>query len=100
MPYHVPVASRYASKLPELVAAVDLGSNSFHMLVARFAHGQLTVIDRLREMEEAGEIGSLADYHYSFMGSAGGPEAYEKSAIEVAGLLKDDQVDAVLFSPV
>jgi exopolyphosphatase/guanosine-5'-triphosphate,3'-diphosphate pyrophosphatase len=29
---------------------VDLGSNSFHMVVARFAHGQLTVIDRLREM--------------------------------------------------
>ncbi len=35
---------------PEVIAAVDLGSNSFHMIVARFAHGQLTVIDRLREM--------------------------------------------------
>jgi exopolyphosphatase/guanosine-5'-triphosphate,3'-diphosphate pyrophosphatase len=34
----------------EVLAAVDLGSNSFHMVVARFAHGQLTVIDRLREM--------------------------------------------------
>jgi hypothetical protein len=34
------------------------------------------------------------------MGAAGGPEAYEKSAKEVAGLLKDDQVNAVLFSPV
>ena len=38
----------------EVVAAVDLGSNSFHMLVARFAHGQLTVIDRLREMVRLG----------------------------------------------
>jgi len=33
----------------DVLAAVDLGSNSFHMVVARFAHGQLTVIDRLRE---------------------------------------------------
>lgn len=36
--------------VPEVLAAVDLGSNSFHMVVARFDHGQLTVIDRLREM--------------------------------------------------
>lgn len=34
---------------PELLAAVDLGSNSFHMVVARYSHGQLIVIDRLRE---------------------------------------------------
>jgi len=34
----------------QVLAAVDLGSNSFHMVVARFSHGQLTVIDRLREM--------------------------------------------------
>ncbi|MDI3260637.1 MAG: exopolyphosphatase [Sinobacteraceae bacterium] len=31
------------------VAAVDLGSNSFHMLVARESGGQLQVLDRLRE---------------------------------------------------
>jgi exopolyphosphatase/guanosine-5'-triphosphate,3'-diphosphate pyrophosphatase len=31
------------------VAAVDLGSNSFHMLVARDNSGQLQVLDRLRE---------------------------------------------------
>ncbi len=35
--------------VPELLAAVDLGSNSFHMVVARYLHGQLVVIDRLRE---------------------------------------------------
>ena len=35
---------------PEWVAAVDLGSNSFHLIVARYEHGQLQVIDRLREM--------------------------------------------------
>jgi exopolyphosphatase/guanosine-5'-triphosphate,3'-diphosphate pyrophosphatase len=31
------------------LAAVDLGSNSFHMVVARYTMGQLRVIDRLRE---------------------------------------------------
>lgn len=31
------------------LAAVDLGSNSFHMVVARYTQGQLRVIDRLRE---------------------------------------------------
>ena len=34
----------------ELMAAVDLGSNSFQVLVASYSHGQLKVIDRLREM--------------------------------------------------
>jgi len=36
--------------VPDVLAAVDLGSNSFHMVVARYSHGQLTIIDRLREM--------------------------------------------------
>ncbi|RZA28868.1 MAG: exopolyphosphatase [Lysobacteraceae bacterium] len=33
----------------DLFAAVDLGSNSFHMIVARYTLGQLRVVDRLRE---------------------------------------------------
>ncbi len=37
-------------KSPEVVAAIDLGSNSFHMIVANFDNGQLQVVDRLREM--------------------------------------------------
>jgi exopolyphosphatase/guanosine-5'-triphosphate,3'-diphosphate pyrophosphatase len=32
-----------------LLAALDLGSNSFHMVVARYVLGQLRVVDRLRE---------------------------------------------------
>ncbi|HKZ74039.1 MAG TPA: hypothetical protein VJ011_08240, partial [Steroidobacteraceae bacterium] len=36
--------------VPDVLAAVDLGSNSFHMVVARYSHGQLLIIDRLREM--------------------------------------------------
>ncbi len=36
--------------VPDVLAAVDLGSNSFHMVVARRSHGQLVILDRLREM--------------------------------------------------
>ncbi|WP_291993364.1 exopolyphosphatase [Candidatus Accumulibacter sp. ACC003] len=34
----------------DFVAAIDLGSNSFHMIVARLANGQVQLLDRLREM--------------------------------------------------
>jgi exopolyphosphatase/guanosine-5'-triphosphate,3'-diphosphate pyrophosphatase len=33
----------------DMLAAIDLGSNSFHMVVARYTLGQLRVVDRLRE---------------------------------------------------
>lgn len=36
--------------MPDVLAAVDLGSNSFHLVVARYRDGQLIVIDRMREM--------------------------------------------------
>jgi exopolyphosphatase/guanosine-5'-triphosphate,3'-diphosphate pyrophosphatase len=45
-----------------VLAAVDLGSNSFHMVVARQTGGQLVIIDRLREMVRLGE-GLDADGH-------------------------------------
>ncbi|MCC5873233.1 MAG: exopolyphosphatase [Gammaproteobacteria bacterium] len=34
----------------ETIAALDLGSNSFHMIVARFAGNRLMVLDRLKDM--------------------------------------------------
>ncbi len=33
----------------EIIAGVDLGSNSFHMVVGELRHGQLAIIDRIRE---------------------------------------------------
>lgn len=36
--------------ISETVAAVDLGSNSFHMIVCRVSDGRLQVVDKLREM--------------------------------------------------
>lgn len=38
------------NKTPEIVAAVDLGSNSFHMIVCSLNNGKLQTIDRLKEM--------------------------------------------------
>lgn len=39
---------------PAVVAAVDLGSNSFHLLVAQTQGGSLHVLDRLQEMVRMG----------------------------------------------
>lgn len=56
-------------------------------------------IDRLRELNASAVIGSVSDFHYSFMGAA--PiRALESNARELAALLKKDRVDAVLLTPV
>lgn len=57
-------------------------------------------IDRLNELASAGVIGSVADFHYSFMGAGSPVTRMEDKAREVAGLLKKDKVDAVLLTPV
>lgn len=38
----------------ETYAAVDLGSNSFHLIVARREHGELRVLDRIKDMVRLG----------------------------------------------
>ena len=48
------MARRAPKSVPDVLAAVDLGSNSFHMVVARYTHGQLVILDRLREMVRLG----------------------------------------------
>ncbi|MGB5702071.1 MAG: hypothetical protein WBM48_04600, partial [Polyangiales bacterium] len=49
----------------ESLAAVDLGSNSFHMVIARVDHGGVQIVDRIREpvrlAEGLQEGGWLAD---------------------------------------
>lgn len=46
---------KYLAATPTVFAALDLGSNSFHLIVAQLTHGQLTVLDRLRETVRLGE---------------------------------------------
>lgn len=56
-------------------------------------------IDPLRGLKADGVIGSVSDFHYSFMGAAPIREL-EPKARELAALLKKDRVDAVLLTPV
>jgi D-proline reductase (dithiol) PrdB len=60
-------------------------------------------VDRLRELEARGRIGSVADRHFSFMG--GQPDHLLTTmrldtGPAVARLLRDDGVDLVLLTPV
>lgn len=56
-------------------------------------------IDRLNELAREGVIGAVAGYHYAFMGAA--PiRSLEPQARRLAGLLKQDSVDAALLTPV
>lgn len=41
--------SRRSQHVPDVLAAVDLGSNSFRLVIARHDNGRLAVVDRLRE---------------------------------------------------
>lgn len=56
-------------------------------------------IDRLREYAAEGVIGSVADTHYTVMGSTD-PAAMVESADGIAAALLADKVDAVVLLPV
>lgn len=90
--------------IPGDVAAKDLVMSHSSVNYDRTGFQQDTnvvfPIDRLREMEAAGEVGSLARFHYSLMGAGWLPHEIEPTAIELAGMLKEDKVNAVLLSPV
>ncbi len=57
-------------------------------------------IDRFRERERDGRIGSLGRFHYSFMGAYSDPLHYKASARDVAKHLKGDGVDTVFLTPI
>jgi D-proline reductase (dithiol) PrdB len=56
-------------------------------------------LDRLEEMAGDGEIGSVAEEHYAFMGAAD-PRDMEPSAREVAARMRADNVNTVFLVPV
>jgi D-proline reductase (dithiol) PrdB len=56
-------------------------------------------LDRLRELAQQKTIGSVASYHYSFMGATD-PSKMEATARSLAGIMKNDRVDAILLVPV
>jgi len=58
-------------------------------------------LDRFRELQDAGEIGSLAPRHASFQGSITAPlRLMRQTAPEVAQGMADDGVHVVVLTPV
>lgn len=56
-------------------------------------------LEHLHALAESGEIGSVAKWHYSFMGSTR-PERMEVAAKEVSQSLLGDNVNLVLLVPI
>ena len=59
-------------------------------------------LDRLRELVSAGEVGALADTHYSIMGYQGSDTSQleSRSAPEIAACMRNEGVDLALLAPV
>ena len=55
--------------------------------------------DRLAELAREGVVGSVADYHYSFMGATD-PMRMRREVDRMLELLKSDAVDTVLLVPI
>ncbi len=56
-------------------------------------------LEHLKQMAADGEIGSVAQWHYSFMGATD-PTQMAETAPQVARLLKEDGVNAAILIPV
>jgi D-proline reductase (dithiol) PrdB len=56
-------------------------------------------IDRLRELAADGEIGGVAQTHYTVMGSTD-PAAMEQAVDQIEGQLRQERIDSVLLTPV
>lgn len=56
-------------------------------------------MEHLRSMADSGELGSVGNWHYSFMGSTA-PQRMEPAAKEVSQLLLGDDVNLVLLIPI
>lgn len=76
-----------------MIAALDLGSNSFHMIVARVDHGEVSILDRIREMVR---LGAGLDSHGKLTDEAceRAIECLERFAERLAGIPRG-QVRAV-----
>ena len=61
--------------------------------------GVVFPLENLKRLAAGGEVGSVAQWHYSFMGATD-PTRMVETAPQVAKLLKDDGVDAAILVPV
>jgi len=89
-------------RIPRDVQQEQVGASHLHLNHRDMLADVNTVLPlpRLAELESEGVIGSLAQTSYSFMGfQPNTTEWRERYGPEVAGLLKDEAVDAVLLAP-
>ena len=56
-------------------------------------------IDRLRDLAALGEIGGVAETHYTVMGSTD-PAAMQQAVSQIEGQLRQERIDSILLSPV
>ena len=84
------------------LADLTMTHSSVHFDRTGFREDVNTVfpLDRLRELEADGIIGSVADHHYSLMGAGWPPDMIGPTADELARLLRADHVDAICLVPV
>lgn len=91
----------------ELAATLDVRtlkvsqrSSDFDQTGARQDRNLVFPLDRFRELVEQGDIGGLNHRNFSFMGSISAPgRLIAESAPSVAGMLREDRVDAVFLVP-
>jgi len=88
--------------IPKTAQAEDITVYHLHINPS-FAEQDLNCLlplDRLAELEEKGEIGKVAESHYSYMGYTTQPEELiEDSVPAIIRTLKDEHVDVVLLVP-
>lgn len=85
---------RVRSPLPEgsLLAAIDLGSNSFHLILARLEHGELRPIEALAEKVQLGA--GFRDNHLSAEAIARGLDCLARFA-QLLGHVSTDRLRVV-----
>ncbi len=89
-------------RIPRSVRQEEIGASHLHInnrdLLADV--NIVLPVTRFLELESAGVIGSLAPTSYSFMGyQMNNSEWRQRYGPEAAGLMKDEEVDAVLLTP-
>lgn len=101
-PYSEPTAADY-HVIPADVSTSELVMSHYSTNFDRSGFQQdvnvVFPIERLKDLAAEGLIGSVANYHYSFMGATPA-RVLEPKARALAGLLKKDAVDGVLLTPV
>lgn len=84
--------------------AADIEANHLH-IKTDYIEQDLNValpLERLREAVAAGEVGAMADTHYSIMGYQGNDSStlVQESAPAIAAAMKSEEVDLALLAPV